>query len=160
MQLRLAQLSDIPALADLLTQVWQSAYQAVFPADILAKLENQKWYAGLEKNLVSPSLSFYIAEEGEKLVGMIVFGQGREKEFGESEIYLLNVLPDYQRQGIGQALMNKAFELCGEKSLYLQVISQNQQARSFYEKLGFRHTHIETEREMWGVPFTQAVYRR
>jgi ribosomal protein S18 acetylase RimI-like enzyme len=48
----------------------------------------------------------------------------------------LYVHPDYQRQGIGTALLEKAME--ADRDLQLWMFARNEAARSFYTKHGFR----------------------
>lgn len=52
----------------------------------------------------------------------------------------INILPDYQRQGIGTQLMDallaRLTETCVE-GVYLVCSNKNEQARAFYEKYGF-----------------------
>ena len=48
----------------------------------------------------------------------------------------LYVHPDYQRRGIGQALLDHARQLSPEH-LWLYTLQVNQNARSFYERNGF-----------------------
>lgn len=159
MHIRRAELNDIPALADLLTTVWQQSYRNVFPADVLAAIESQKWHAGLTQHIENPTLSFYVAEAEGRVVGMLLFGAGREATFGEAEIYVINVLPAFQGKGIGKQLIRFALAKIGSQTVYLQVITQNIAARSFYERVGFIDSGIQTEREMWGVRFSQQVYQ-
>jgi ribosomal protein S18 acetylase RimI-like enzyme len=50
------------------------------------------------------------------------------------------VLPEYQRQGIGKAMLTHARELAVQAGCYKLVLSsnlRNQTAHGFYEKLGF-----------------------
>lgn len=76
------------------------------------------------------------------------------------EIYVLNVLPEFQRKGVGKALMRQTLNSLKGQTIYLQVASLNRQALHFYEQSGFLETGVQTEREMWGVHFLQAVYQR
>ena len=52
----------------------------------------------------------------------------------------INLLPEYQRQGIGtqlvDALINKLTQMCVE-GVYLVCSNKNEGARAFYEKCGF-----------------------
>jgi ribosomal protein S18 acetylase RimI-like enzyme len=83
----------------------------------------------------------------------------REKDIGaiaveerEHEIYLSNIelLPEYQRKGIGTALMGAVLAEAGRKNLpvSLQVFKINP-ARHLYERLGFQITgETETHYQM------------
>lgn len=157
MQIREATVNDVPQLAELLTTVWQSSYQNIFPANVLNAIESEKWHMGLMNTISNPDIASYIAEENGNIVAMLVFGKGREA-FAESEIYVLNVLPSYQRQGLGEQLMRLALNALTPYTVYLQVMSENHNSRRFYEKMGFKESGTQTEREMWGVRFKQTVY--
>lgn len=158
MHIRLAEPKDIAQLADLLTRVWQASYRHIFPADVLDKIESEKWLPGLTSALQNPAINYYVATEQAKIIGMLCFGAGRDPQFGEAEVYVLNVDPDFQRKSIGKRLMEIALSEVQANSLYLQVISENRTARAFYERIGFVESGITTEREMWGVKFLQSVY--
>ncbi len=67
---------------------------------------------------------------------------------GKSWISNIYVLPDFQRQHIGGALMNKLLEWLGnDNDIYLEVVSYNEKAISFYTKYGFVVTSNAVERE-------------
>ncbi len=157
MQIRRVTKDDFDEISQLLTQVWKSAYQGIFPQIFLDNLEDQKWLAGLASMLNSQA-ECWLAEQDEKIVGMLTFGDGR-KEYAEAEIYVINVLPSFQGQGIGKALIQFALAQLKGKSVYLEVVVQNHQARRFYEQHGFRDTFIVTERQMADFTFQQVVYR-
>lgn len=158
MHIRLANLNDISALAELLTRVWQTSYRHIFPREALDSIETEKWILGLSSALQNSAINYYVATEQEKIIGMLCFGTGRDPQFGETEIYVLNVDPHFQRKGIGKQLMEIALSELQGTSLYLQVISENRAARTFYEQLGFIDSGITTEREMLGIKFQQSVY--
>ncbi len=157
MQIRRVTKDDFDEISQLLTQVWKSAYQGIFPQIFLDNLEDQKWLAGLASMLNSQA-ECWLAEQDEKIVGMLTLGDGR-KEYAEAEIYVINVLPSFQGQGIGKALIQFALAQLKGKSVYLEVVVQNHQARRFYEQHGFRDTFIVTERQMADFTFQQVVYR-
>jgi ribosomal protein S18 acetylase RimI-like enzyme len=57
------------------------------------------------------------------------------------EIFIasLEILPEYQRQGIGSSVMQGLFEAAAKqnKPVALQVLKVNRRARSLYQRLGF-----------------------
>ena len=70
----------------------------------------------------------------DKIVGYI----GRYAYLDEAEILNFVVDKAYQRQGIGQKLLNKIKEdLPSLKKITLEVRASNQKAIHFYEKNGF-----------------------
>ena len=80
------------------------------------------------------SLAIYLARDGEKIVGLVrLIGD----DFSLVFIQDLIVLPSYQRQGIGSALMKQA--LADYKDVYQVQLATEQTEKNlgFYRSLGF-----------------------
>ena len=71
----------------------------------------------------------FVAERNGALLGLIAVSPGCVRQ--------LAVFPEYQRQGIGSRLIEKAREL-SPSGLRLHTFQLNAPARAFYEKHGFR----------------------
>lgn len=87
----------------------------------------------LEKSL-SHSLAIYLALDGDAVVGLVrLVGDGFSSVFVQDLI----VLPSYQRQGIGSALVKEA--LIDYKDAYqIQLVTdQTEKNLGFYRSLGF-----------------------
>ena len=83
---------------------------------------------------LSHSLATYLARDGEKIVGLVrLVGDGFSSVFVQDLI----VLPSYQRQGIGSALMKQA--LADYKDAYqVQLATEKtEKTLGFYRSLGF-----------------------
>ena len=80
------------------------------------------------------SLAVYLAFDGEKIVGFIrLVGDGFSSVFVQDLI----VLPTYQRQGIGSALMKQALgDFKGAYQVQL-VTEQTERTLGFYRSMGF-----------------------
>ena len=80
------------------------------------------------------SLAVYLAFDGEKIVGLIrLVGDGFSSVFVQDLI----VLPNYQRQGIGSALMKQALgDFKGAYQVQL-VTEQTEKNVRFYRSIGF-----------------------
>ena len=87
----------------------------------------------------------YLKNRGEFLVGLldnriVCMGAFRKKSETLAEIKRMRVLPDYQRRGFGQIIMNKlelkALQL-GYSELILDTTTKQVAAQQFYEKNGF-----------------------
>ena len=80
------------------------------------------------------SLAVYLAFDGEKIVGLIrLVGDGFSSVFVQDLI----VLPTYQRQGIGSALMKQALgDFKGAYQVQL-VTEQTEKNVGFYRSIGF-----------------------
>ena len=83
---------------------------------------------------LSHSLATYLARDGEEIVGLVrLIGDGFSSVF----IQDLIVLPSYQRQGIGSALMKQA--LADYKDAYQVQLATDESEKTlgFYRSLGF-----------------------
>ena len=86
------------------------------------------------KQALSHSLAMYLAFDGEKIVGLIrLIGDG----FSSVLVQDLIVLPIYQRQGIGSALMKEALEAYNDVYQVQLVTEQTERTLRFYRSMGF-----------------------
>lgn len=158
MQIRHAIEQDIPALCQLMTVTWQSTYRGIFPDSFLDNMVAEKWAVGLQKAIQAEH--YYVAEEDSRLIGMLSWGKAREPQFGQCEIYVINVLPDFQGKGVGQTLLQFALtHLQNSMPIYLKVVTQNEKARRFYEKQGLICTQQRTERTIADFSVEEVVYQ-
>ena len=80
------------------------------------------------------SLAVYLAFDGEKIVGLIrLVGDGFSSVFVQDLI----VLPSYQRQGIGSALMKEALEAYKDAYQVQLVTEETERTLGFYRSMGF-----------------------
>ena len=87
----------------------------------------------LERAL-SHSLAIYLALDGDTVVGLIrLVGDGFSSVFVQDLI----VLPSYQRQGIGSALMKEALEDYKEVYQVQLATEQTEKNVGFYRSMGF-----------------------
>ena len=87
----------------------------------------------LEQSL-SHSLVIYLALDGDAVVGLIrLVGDGFSSVFVQDLI----VLPTYQRQGIGSALMKEALEDYKDAYQVQLVTEQTEKNVGFYRSMGF-----------------------
>ena len=83
---------------------------------------------------LSHSLATYLARDGEKIVGLVrLVGDGFSSVFVQDLI----VLPSYQRQGIGSALMKEALEDYKDAYQVQLVTEQTEKNVGFYRSMGF-----------------------
>lgn len=87
----------------------------------------------LEKAL-SHSLAIYLALDGDAMVGLVrLIGDGFSSVFVQDLI----VLPSYQRQGIGSALMKEALGDFKDAYQIQLATEQTEKNLGFYRSLGF-----------------------
>ena len=83
---------------------------------------------------LSHSLVIYVALDGDDVVGLIrLVGDGFSSIFVQDLI----VLPSYQRQGIGSALMKEALEYYKDAYQVQLVTEETEKNVGFYRSMGF-----------------------
>jgi ribosomal protein S18 acetylase RimI-like enzyme len=138
--IRSATLKDAQAIARVHVSSWRSTYRGMLPDDFLASLSESN-YAERWKRVISDGASkVYVAEEGPDVVGFASGGRERAGEPGyEGELYAIYVLDSAQRHGFGRDLVRASvggLREMGLGDMIIWVLSDNQPARAFYERLG------------------------
>jgi len=90
--------------------------------------------------------------------GALLGGEGRT---ADAEVFTLYVLREAQGAGVGRALLKASARVLkaeGAKSLMLFVLSRNERARGFYERLG-GEAFAEIASKGWGDGLTETAYR-
>ena len=81
-------------------------------------------------------------EDSKKVVGYVRLKQGEGKGSHVGEISIVAVHPDYQRKGVGLALMNSIIDAAEDSlrltRLRLTVHEDNEIAIHLYQKFGFK----------------------
>jgi len=164
--LRGAKREDARAIAEIHVAAWRAAYRGLMPDDYLASLsvdERAKmWHDALGRP--SPT-QLALAEIDGTLAGFGIYGPTRDEEPPEvAEIYAVNIHPDYWRRGAGRLLCEHALREAAARehgAMTLWVMSGNERARGFYERLGFAPDGaLRTNSELIGRPFDELRYRK
>jgi ribosomal protein S18 acetylase RimI-like enzyme len=116
---------EVPAVIALWHETKLVAYPYL-PLEQSRTIEEDTWFF---RERILPAGSVWLAVRAEEIAGFLAL-QG-------SYIDRLYVHPSRQDQGVGSALMAKAMEL-SPTGLQLHTHQQNEQARRFYERRGFR----------------------
>ncbi|HBM4628219.1 TPA: GNAT family N-acetyltransferase [Listeria innocua] len=132
MQIRLSKRKDSASMIELEHLVWTPG---TTPGDVHFDSE-------AEFLLKNPPGSKIVAEKDEKIIGILGYKSPIPLPSNKHVVEIdIAVHPDYQREGIGQLLMDKMKEVAREKGfikISLRVLSINQKAIRFYEKNGFK----------------------
>lgn len=91
----------------------------------------------------------YVTELNGKIIGYILM----LSQLGENHILNFGVLPDYQHQGHGTALLTYALNVAKEQHdglVYLEVRCTNRHAITLYKKLGFKQ--IGERKDYYSTP--------
>ena len=136
-----ASLDDASSLGFIQSQTWLDSYvneeQGIFKADIQAKVDqwNKDGDQRIAAELSKTNSHTWVAKDGDKVIGFAAV----LKDANENRIQALHVLPEYQGQGIGTALLKKALEWLGvEKKIIIEVVAYNVRAQDLYQKFGFK----------------------
>lgn len=128
---------DIPGIIQCAAETWHDTYEDILgPRTIAAELAEYYNQQAIANHLKRPNSTFLVAEYKSQIIG---FAQAYDHG-PLVELARLYVLPHYQRKGVGSALLRKAAEFVpAGKKLSLNVHRDNDKARNFYEKHGFRN---------------------
>jgi GNAT superfamily N-acetyltransferase len=101
-----------------------------------------------------------VAETDDGIVGFAHFGPNPDEPVGE--IYRFFVEPECWRKGVGQALMQRAFDqlhATGFDEALVWVHADNHRARHFYEATGFRPDGAKRDEEAFGHVVKEVRHR-
>lgn len=149
-KIELATPDDAEVICSIRDEAWIDAYP---DEELGLTAENVKVNAqGLNGEFIPRRIAWFkkkIAEENENWItyvgkiddvirGFVVVSKD---ERGRNFINSVYVKPDFQGQGLGTKLIQKAFEWLGNsEDIYLEVASHNDHAIHFYEEFGFKKT--------------------
>jgi len=91
---------------------------------------------GIEKYLRRNPSTCFVANDGGRIVGVIMAGHDGRRGF----IHHTAVLPEYRGQGLGRRLVDNALAALEAEGIHkaaLVVFEHNQLGNCFWEKLGF-----------------------
>lgn len=121
---------------------WQESYAGIVDAGYLAQMTLES----CEEKAFRWRDNIFVAKDGERVVGFVGYGAAPGED-GTGEVFAIYLLEEYQKRGIGYALMRRALdELSGCRAVCLWAFAENKKALSFYERVGF---HLDgTEKEI------------
>lgn len=144
MTLAIATQDDIPALCDLLAILFEQEAEFVPDRDKQSK--------GLSMLLENPQQgTILVSRETDRIVGMVSLLYGISTALGARVATLedMVVLPDYRRQGIGEALIQHAIRTAtqaGCQRITLLTDADNVVGQAFYRKQGFKASSMQPYR--------------
>ncbi|MEO0328600.1 MAG: GNAT family N-acetyltransferase [Pseudomonadota bacterium] len=130
---------DAISISDVHSYSWQHAYAGVIPHGALARMINRrgvKWW----ETAIKRSTIILVIEIGNEIAGYATLGPNRVSTFPQQgEIYEIYLKPEYQGIGLGTKLFGdarKELQRRGYKGLAVWVLSENENAISFYQNAG------------------------
>lgn len=139
MRIRRAALSDIPAMAQLLAEL--------FTIEDDFAIDSEKQIHGLHLLLQNPDAVVFIADKENCVIGMITLQSLISTVMGKQVGVIEDVIVtrDFRGEGIGSSLLRTAIEeskRLGYPRLALGADSRNERAIAFYRKHGFKTGHM------------------
>ena len=143
MRMRTAEPRDAASLARVHVDSWRSTYGGILPDGFLAGLSysDRESFWGQILTTARPTVSNLLVEtESGEVVGLASGGPERTgDQTYRGELYLVYLLEQYQRQGLGRRLVSAVTRRLVEDgfgSMLLWVARDNHPACRFYEALG------------------------
>jgi ribosomal protein S18 acetylase RimI-like enzyme len=160
-QIRPARREDAAAIAGVHVRTWQAAYDHVFGAERLARMDLEalqtRWQRWLDQEE-----QVWVAEDAGGVVGFAYIGDSRDAP-EEGEVYAIYALPEAWGTGAGPALMREALDALRAtpyEEAILWVLEDNPRARRFYEREGWHADGGAKEDEFLGVAVNEVRYRK
>ncbi|MDG5788969.1 GNAT family N-acetyltransferase [Evansella sp. AB-P1] len=141
-------LEDLQILQIVSVETFQDTFRNQnSPENMNAYIERAFNIKQLEKELSTVSSEFFFVYVNDEVAGYLKVNtdDAQSEKMGEEslEIERVYIKNNYQKQGLGKYLLNKALELARErnkKKIWLGVWEENENAISFYKKMGFVQT--------------------
>jgi len=165
MKIRPARASDAPVLARVHVDSWRAAYRGLVPDSSLQAFSYQWREECFRQSLATNAEETYVVQLDEEVVGFLTLGAACDSDLDVNrtgEIWGIYISPHYWRKGIGKRLVVEAemlFKSRRYESAVLWVLEGNQQARRFYEAMGFS-LDGESKNIDWGTPLKAVRYRK
>lgn len=158
-----AKVKDIKGIQEVFYKTWLETYPnkkaGITVEDVEAKYKDRFSEAALEKRKndilnQSDNKLLLLAKENDTIIGVCKL----KKEETFNELEAIYVLPEYQGQGIGKMLWERASEFFdNNKDIIVQVATYNNQAINFYKKLGFVDTGKKFAKENHRMPVSGKI---
>jgi ribosomal protein S18 acetylase RimI-like enzyme len=153
-----ARIEDIVGIKSVLELTWRDTYSSFLPESVIAKVAAE-WHspkvleAEMKRRLTFAGVA---RSPSARVVGMIT-----AHSHGELLVVArLYVLPEFQRQGIGERLMRESCRTFPRsRRVRLHVEEQNPKGRAFYRKLGFWEVEVKAD-EIGGIKLKSIVMEK
>lgn len=144
-KMRLCQLEDLAALRDLAILTYRDTFSHMTgEADLQAYFETAYSLETLKAELLNPESEYVVIEANGDLIAYTKLNwhsaQTEARGGDRLEVQRIYVHPDHKRQGIGMALLERAYQKAlalGKSYIWLGVWEHNEPAKAFYHNQGF-----------------------
>jgi ribosomal protein S18 acetylase RimI-like enzyme len=148
--------TDAPRMAEISVFGWRSAYRGIISDEYLfSKLLVNKRIKGFEKDFDENTYESYVFEEENIIKAFMSIGECRNNDKKDAfELWGLYVDPLMKNNGIGTQLINYCEGQATKRKFkenVLWVFKDNNDARGFYEKKGYKNDGKEELIEYFGA---------
>lgn len=141
-KIRKASIDDALIITEISVETWKKTYEGLLPQELLANRKvDKKRINSWKENILNPDYTVLVYED-EKVCGYLWGGKKRDDINVPYEIYAIYVNPEYQRAGIGQALINEYKKQINNQPFYLYMLKGNASASAFYKKMGGKENKL------------------
>lgn len=162
MQIKKANPDDAKIISSIHAASWKATFQGSIPQPYLDDLKADFWIEMFQEWITNNKATALIMYENEVPIGCIAYGALRDETLvGWGEIISLYFIPSHCGKGYGQQLFQTAvseLSKAGMKNISLWVLKENNYARTFYKKMGFRHNGDENIVKIAGKSLTNIRY--
>ena len=154
--IRLGTRADAEAVAGIQIEAWREAYDHLFSEAQLGGIQLAERIAFWAR---FPPL---VEDLDGDVVGFVAVGRAHE-EGGDGELYAIYVRPDRWGTGAGRHLMSAGearLRELGHQRALLWVFEDNQRARRFYERAGWKTDGATQTAELFGMSARAVRYTK
>ncbi len=163
-RIRRAVPADARGIARAHVETWRSAYAGILPDQVIVQMSVDEkaaaWRQLIQRQDAVDAVIVAEIDDG-TIVGFASCGPAGPESMPDydGEIHTLYVLPDWQEQGIGRALLCGCLRVLGAAEIaaaYLWVLADNP-SRFFYQAMGGKRISERDER-LWGTTVHEVAY--
>lgn len=146
--IELAKPDDAKEIENVFYQTWLATYPGKVPGVTVEDVHKyyeagfspekiQEYQNRIKESLDSDNKRFFVAKVDDEVVGICIAFKSEEN----NQLKAIYVLPEFQGKGIGYKLWTEASGFIDQsKDTTVEVVTHNDKAIEFYEKLGFEDT--------------------
>lgn len=148
-------------MSEVVDSAWRENYKFIFSPQQIAAYTGENRRRSF-KALLNDGKDIYVLTVDGMVSGVCAVQTCEQEPFiGYAEIMLMYISPRFQGQGLGSRLLTHALnEICKKGYIHavLDTAEKNENARRFYEKLGFTEFKTDVSRKFDNV--TRVIYTR
>jgi ribosomal protein S18 acetylase RimI-like enzyme len=157
--------SDADAIARINVAAWRASYRGIVPDAVLDGASVERRALAVEAHMARSEQVTWLLERGGEPAAYASVGPSRDADAEPTtgELYAVYVAPGHARQGFGTLLLERAEDSLragGYDRATLWVLAENEGARRFYERAGWRRDGHEKAVSWSGADLTVVRYAR